>query len=173
MFLYPQLPSGTNENQNSEGYGSGVVVKSSFALSMSVSEARVEDSTTKEHVVAAPKPLERKHMVEMRVLSSATRMIEFSIPPPKFRRNVLMAEATVYHRFSRQARLLGRRCTLHGDSNVCFLIRCLPEEFEEYKRPQSERQISYTESVSLILKLPKIRTTSSMSSFSLSTKKRL
>jgi len=59
----------------------------------------------------------------------------------------------------------------HGASCVCLTVRRLSEEFEEYKRPQTERRISDADQVFFILKLPKSALGLAMSSFSLSTKK--
>ena len=107
--------------------------------------------------------------------------IEYCTPPrgcsnprsflQKYRRNNSMSEATVCHCFSRQYRLLGRRCKLrHGAPCVCLTARRLPEEFGEYKRPQSERQIGHADSVSYILKLSKTEKDTPMCLSLLSTK---
>ena len=129
------------KHQTNNPHGSGVGIKTNFGLSMSASFARIKIYTERLHVVASSKPLKRQNILRMRALSSAMRMFEFPLPSPKVRRNFPMAEATVCHGFSRQFRLLGRRYKLrHGASCVCLTVRRLSEEFEEYKRPQSECQ---------------------------------
>ena len=75
MFLYSYLPHYYNKKKDCRFDASGVEIKTMLVHSMSASFARIENYTKPTFGVAF-KLLGRNHMVEMRVLYSAIRMIE-------------------------------------------------------------------------------------------------